>query len=87
MFSHKVTCKSVQEHEYAINVNKNCSSNNVMHRTTPLTLLLLNPTSLVKKDALSLLQADLKSNNVDVALICETWFTSAHNSDYVDIPG
>jgi len=38
-------------------------------------ILLLNATSLAKNNAVQHLQCDLASNNIDIALIVETWFT------------
>lgn len=41
-------------------------------------LYLLNATSLAKSNALQHLEADLVENNIDIALITETWFNSKH---------
>jgi Reverse transcriptase (RNA-dependent DNA polymerase) len=50
-----------------------------------LTLYLLNPTSLAKPNAVQLLGADLHSNDVDICMICETWFTPKHCDELVSI--
>ena len=50
-------------------------------------IFLLNPTSLAKPNAIQLLQAELKSNEVDIAMICETWFTPSHGDDALAIDG
>ena len=42
---------------------------------------------MAKSNAIQLLQAELKSNDVDIAMICETWFTSRHSDDALTIDG
>ena len=51
------------------------------------TLYVLNPTSLAKPRALQHLHADLAANNIDVAIISETWFKSTHSNQVIAIPG
>ena len=50
-------------------------------------IYVLNPTSLAKKDAITLLECDCTIFNLGIVLICETWFTSIHSDDNVSIPG
>jgi Reverse transcriptase (RNA-dependent DNA polymerase) len=57
------------------------------HNERFLTLYLLNSTSLAKPHATQLLQADLCNNNVDVAMICETWFTCNHSDEFAAVDG
>ena len=52
-----------------------------------ITAYLLNPTSLAKNNAVQLLSAELAASHIDVALICETWFTSYHSDSGVGIEG
>ena len=56
-------------------------------RANNLTFYIVNPTSLAKKHAVNLLEADIKSFDVDVALVCETWFADYHSDECVNIPG
>ena len=51
------------------------------------TVLLLNPTSLAKTNAVQQLQCDLINNNVQVALVTETWFCNKHLDCMADIDG
>ena len=52
-----------------------------------ITAYLLNPTSLAKPHALQLLSADLTAFNIDVALICESWFNKTHCDTSVHVEG
>ncbi len=55
--------------------------------TSPPTILLLNPTSLAKPHALSMLHADMIAQDVQVAVISETWFKARHSAPLTNIPG
>jgi len=52
-----------------------------------LRLYLLNPTGLTKVNALELLEADLKINDIDVCMICESRFTMSMRFSDVLIDG
>lgn len=67
----------------AINV-KNLPSFSTLEN---ISVYLLNPTSLAKRDALQLLEADLKANKIDVCMICESWFSKQHSDDDIYIDG
>ena len=54
--------------------------------TRPPSLYVINPTGLSKPHALSILQADLKNHDTDVALVAETWFKAHHKQTTTDIP-
>ena len=41
----------------------------------------------MKRHALQQLAADLKQNDVDCAMITETWFTKKHSDEHVSIDG
>lgn len=56
-------------------------------RADTLTIYIVNPTSLARKDAVNLLEADLRSFDVVIALVCETWFADLHSDESVNIPG
>lgn len=47
----------------------------------------LNATSLAKPNAIQLLSADIQAYNCDLALICETWFTTRHADNELMIDG
>src|SRR6185436_11361022 len=48
-------------------------------------LLLLNPTSLAKNNAVQQLGIDAHALNVEVILVCETWFTPKHIDSLLNI--
>ena len=50
-------------------------------------MLLLNPTSLAKTNAVEQLRCDLINNNVQVALVIETWFCNKQLTCVADIDG
>ena len=50
-------------------------------------VMLLNPTSLAKPNALELVYLDLKTFMIDIFLVSETWFTSTHSESTTSIPG
>ena len=52
-----------------------------------LTFYVINPTSLVKPDALQQLETDLSHFNIVIAIITETWFSSLHTDGLVKIDG
>ena len=48
---------------------------------------LINVTSLAKMNAVQLLQSELVSHHIDIALICETWLTDRHSDDHITVEG
>lgn len=61
--------------------------NACIQTTSSLRIYVLNPTSLAKKDGIAMLESELKSLNIDVAMICETWFSCIHSDSSVNIDG
>jgi hypothetical protein len=51
-----------------------------------LSFYLINATSLAKPHAIQLLQTEISSENFDMVLVTETWFTQMHLNTYVAIP-
>lgn len=51
------------------------------------TIILVNATSLAKNGAIQLLQTEILSYDAEIAIVCETWFTTNHSSDLVGISG
>ena len=51
------------------------------------TLYLINPTSLAKSAALQQLATELRLLKIGIAVVAETWFTSLHTDNLVNIDG
>ena len=60
-----------------------------IHRSDfrPPNLYVLNPTSLAKPHALQNLQADIASNNTEIAIISESWLKMHHRDESFELPG
>ena len=50
-------------------------------------IMVINATSLAKPNAMQLLEADMKASCVDVVVITESWFKTAHDDQYSKIDG
>ena len=71
--------------------NSNTTSTNEPETTTspqfPPTLLVFNAASIAKPHAIESLEAELKSLDIDIAVISETHLKSKHKDGAVSIPG
>ena len=54
---------------------------------SPISLYLINPTSLVKPHALQHLTLDAVTYDIDIIVATETWMKAHHSDQAVDIPG
>ena len=64
-----------------------CSVNHPDQETHVPSLYILNATSIAKPHAIDHLHADLLSNDVDIAIITETWLKTHHTDAQFTIPG
>jgi len=81
----RTALRYIAREELTPSTKRQHSTDQTFH-TAP-TLYVLNPTSLGKPHAIQQLQADLDSNNIEIAVISETWFKSHHTDQAVGIPG
>ena len=66
--------------------NNHCS-NNLNPNSEPPSLYLLNPTSIMKPNALQQLLTDITSHDIEVVVLAETWMKAHHTENAVQIPG
>ena len=83
--AHRPLLPQVQRDDALPTINRGSATSDGF-ATAP-TLYVINPTSLAKPHALQNLHADLIANNIEIAIVSESWFKTSHTNQAVSIPG